>query len=164
MASVASELSGGNDKNFSANGFFNHMFTINEDNKANILNMIQYIIIGIVPIIVLLKLDIDKKQKVMVDREQELRRKETAMNLQLENMEKAENDMTSKEQELQTKIDKGHNKNKQSEEKTKSIAWLKKMSFEEAVRLSKRDTRRYVKRQITWFNHNFIPYKVILVK
>ena len=31
---------------------------------------------------------------------------------------------------LQTKIDKGHNKNKQSEEKTKSIAWLKKMSFD----------------------------------
>ena len=56
MASVASELSGGNDKNFSANGFFNHMFTINEDNKANILNMIQYIIIGIVPIVILLKL------------------------------------------------------------------------------------------------------------
>ena len=36
-----------------------------------------------------------------------------------------------------------------------------KMSFEEAVRLSKRDTRRYVKRQITWFNHNYIPYKII---
>lgn len=31
---------------------------------------------------------------------------------------------------LQTKIDKGYNKNKQSEEKTKSIAWLKKMSFD----------------------------------
>ncbi len=49
------------------------------------------------------------------------------------------------------------------------VKWLlnyldKKMSFEEAVRLSKRDTRRYVKRQITWFNHNFIPYKIILLK
>ena len=31
---------------------------------------------------------------------------------------------------LQTKIDKGHDKNKHSEEKTKSIAWLKKMSFD----------------------------------
>ena len=51
MASVASELTGGNEKNFSASGFFNHMFTINEDNKANILNMVQYIIIGIVPIV-----------------------------------------------------------------------------------------------------------------
>ena len=31
---------------------------------------------------------------------------------------------------LQTKIDKGHDKNKHSEEKTKSIVWLKKMSFD----------------------------------
>ena len=31
---------------------------------------------------------------------------------------------------LQTKIDKGHDKNKHSVEKTESIAWLKKMSFE----------------------------------
>ena len=31
---------------------------------------------------------------------------------------------------LQTKIDKEHDKNKHSEEKTKSIAWLKKMSFD----------------------------------
>ena len=38
------------------------------------------------------------------------------------------------------------------------------MSFEEAVRLSKRDTRRYVKRQITWFAHNYIPYKIINMK
>ncbi len=49
------------------------------------------------------------------------------------------------------------------------VKWLlnyldKKISFEEAVRLSKRDTRRYVKRQITWFNHNFIPYKIIILK
>ena len=56
MASLASELTGGNDKTFSANGFFNHMFTINEDNKANILNMVQYIIIGIIPIVIILKL------------------------------------------------------------------------------------------------------------
>ena len=49
------------------------------------------------------------------------------------------------------------------------VKWLlvyldKKISFEEAVRLSKRDTRRYVKRQITWFNHNYIPYKIINLK
>ena len=31
---------------------------------------------------------------------------------------------------LQTKIDKGHDKQKHSNEKTKSIAWLKKMSFD----------------------------------
>ncbi len=49
------------------------------------------------------------------------------------------------------------------------VKWLlsyldKKISFEEAVKLSKRDTRRYVKRQITWFSHNYIPYKTIYLK
>ena len=33
--------------------------------------------------------------------------------------------------------------------------------YEDAVRLSKRDTRRYVKRQFTWFNHNYISYKTL---
>ena len=46
------------------------------------------------------------------------------------------------------------------------VKWLlsyldDEMCFEDAVRLSKRDTRRYVKRQITWFKHNYIPYKII---
>ena len=46
------------------------------------------------------------------------------------------------------------------------VKWLlnyldKKISLEEAIKLSKRDTRRYVKRQITWFSHNYIPYKII---
>ncbi len=49
------------------------------------------------------------------------------------------------------------------------VKWLlsyldKNISFEEAVSLSKRDTRRYVKRQITWFANNFIPYKNIYMK
>ena len=49
------------------------------------------------------------------------------------------------------------------------VKWLlsyldKKISFEEAIKLSKRDTRRYVKRQITWFSHNYIPYKRIYLK
>ena len=35
------------------------------------------------------------------------------------------------------------------------------MSYEDAVKLSKRDTRRFVKRQFTWFSHNFIPNKTI---
>ncbi len=38
------------------------------------------------------------------------------------------------------------------------------ISYFDAVRLSKRDTRRYVKRQITWFTHNYIPYKIINMK
>ena len=53
--------------------------------------------------------------------------------------------------------------------KSLGVKWLlsyldKKISLEEAVSLSKRDTRRYVKRQITWFNNNFIPYKNINMK
>ena len=53
--------------------------------------------------------------------------------------------------------------------KSLGVKWLlsyldKKISLQEAVRLSKRDTRRYVKRQITWFNHNYIPYKTIIMK
>ena len=50
--------------------------------------------------------------------------------------------------------------------KSLGVKWLlsyldNEICFEEAVRLSMRDTRRYVKRQITWFGHNYIPYKVI---
>ena len=49
------------------------------------------------------------------------------------------------------------------------VKWLlsyldKRISLEDAVKLSKRDTRRYVKRQITWFSHNYIPYKTIILK
>ena len=49
------------------------------------------------------------------------------------------------------------------------VKWLlsyldKNIALEEAIKLSKRDTRRYVKRQITWFLHNFIPYKIINLK
>ena len=52
--------------------------------------------------------------------------------------------------------------------KSLGVKWLlsymdQKVSLEDAVRLSKRDTRRYVKRQITWYKHNFIPYKIIFV-
>ena len=50
--------------------------------------------------------------------------------------------------------------------KSLGVKWLlsyldKEISLEEAISLSMRDTRRYVKRQITWFKHNYIPYKVI---
>ena len=37
------------------------------------------------------------------------------------------------------------------------------ITYDAAVRMSIRDTRRYVKRQITWFKHNYIPYKIILM-
>ena len=50
--------------------------------------------------------------------------------------------------------------------KSLGVKWLliyldNKISLEEAISLSMRDTRRYVKRQITWFKHNYIPYKII---
>ena len=53
--------------------------------------------------------------------------------------------------------------------KSLGVKWLlnyfdNKISFEEAVRLSKRDTRRYVKRQFTWFIHNYIPYKTLILE
>ena len=53
--------------------------------------------------------------------------------------------------------------------KSLGVKWLlmyldNLISYEEAIRLSKRDTRRYVKRQFTWFNHNFIADKVINLK
>ena len=52
--------------------------------------------------------------------------------------------------------------------KSLGVKWLlnyldNNISYEEAIRLSKRDTRRYVKRQFTWFAHNYIPYKTIIL-
>ena len=52
--------------------------------------------------------------------------------------------------------------------KSLGVKWLlsyldNDITYEDAVRLSIRDTRRYVKRQITWFKHNYIPYKTILM-
>ena len=42
------------------------------------------------------------------------------------------------------------------------VKWIlkyldKEISLKDAITLSKRDTRRYVKRQLTWFRHNFNP-------
>ena len=39
----------------------------------------------------------------------------------------------------------------------------KEISLEDAVLLSKRDTRRYVKRQLTWFRHNFNPDLILKI-
>ena len=36
-------------------GFFNHVFNFDGDNKASMLNMIQYIFLGIIPIVLVLK-------------------------------------------------------------------------------------------------------------
>ena len=52
--------------------------------------------------------------------------------------------------------------------KSLGVKWLleyfdKSISYKDAVVLSKRDTRRFVKRQFTWFNHNFISNKIIII-
>ena len=39
----------------------------------------------------------------------------------------------------------------------------KEISLMEAIILSKRDTRRYVKRQLTWFRHNFNPDLILRI-
>ena len=60
----------------------------------------------------------------------------TGFNIIVLNGKNKKPDLTKKniiicsKQFLQTKIDKGHDKTKHNEEKTKSIAWLKKMSFD----------------------------------
>ena len=39
----------------------------------------------------------------------------------------------------------------------------KEISLNDAIVLSKRDTRRYVKRQLTWFRHNFNPDLILRI-
>ncbi len=39
----------------------------------------------------------------------------------------------------------------------------KEISLKDAIMLSKRDTRRYVKRQLTWFKHNFNPDLILRI-
>jgi len=61
---------GGTSK-LSPSGFFNYVFNFDSDNKAVLLNMFQYILIALIPVIVLLKLikeyipeDDDKKESI----------------------------------------------------------------------------------------------------
>tara|TARA_Y100001980_G_C14522692_1_gene298032 strand:+ start:759 stop:1508 length:750 start_codon:yes stop_codon:yes gene_type:complete len=48
-------LEGGSSNKLSPGDFFNHVFNFDSDNKANMLNLIQYILIGIIPIVLTLK-------------------------------------------------------------------------------------------------------------
>ena len=68
--SVEESFEGGTTK-LSPSGFFNYVFNFDSDNKAILLNMFQYIIIALIPVIVLLKLikeyipeDDDKKESI----------------------------------------------------------------------------------------------------
>ena len=46
----------------------------------------------------------------------------------------------------------------------KTLKYLEKeISLADAIILSKRDTRRYVKRQLTWFRHNFNPDLILSI-
>ena len=49
------DMIGGNSEKLSAGGFFNHVFNFDNDNKANMLNMVQYILLGIIPVVFILK-------------------------------------------------------------------------------------------------------------
>ena len=66
-------LEGGSSK-LSPAGFFNYVFNFDSDNKGVLLNMFQYMIIALIPVVVILKLikeyipeDDDKKDEVKVD-------------------------------------------------------------------------------------------------
>ena len=48
-------LEGGSSNKLSPGEFFNHVFNFDSDNKANMLNLVQYILIGIIPIVLTLK-------------------------------------------------------------------------------------------------------------
>ena len=49
-------MDGGASNKLSPSDFLNHVFNFDSDNKANMLNMVQYILIGIIPIVLTLKL------------------------------------------------------------------------------------------------------------
>ena len=45
----------GGSSQMSVSGFFNHVFNFNSDNKAAIFNLLQYLLIGLIPIVIVLK-------------------------------------------------------------------------------------------------------------
>ena len=55
MPIAVESLEGGSSNKLSPGDFFNHVFNFDSDNKANMLNLVQYIFIGIIPIVLTLK-------------------------------------------------------------------------------------------------------------
>lgn len=49
------QMDGGATSTMSASGFFNYVFNFDNDNKANMLNMVQYILIALIPVVLVLK-------------------------------------------------------------------------------------------------------------
>ncbi len=55
MPIAIESLEGESSNKLNPGDFFNHVFNFDSDNKANMLNLIQYIFIGIIPIVLTLK-------------------------------------------------------------------------------------------------------------
>jgi hypothetical protein len=55
MPIAVESLEGGSSNKLSFGEFINHVFNFDSDNKANMLNLVQYIFIGIIPIVLTLK-------------------------------------------------------------------------------------------------------------
>ena len=48
-------MEGGSSNTISASGFVNHVFNFDNENKSNMINMIQYILLGLIPVVFILK-------------------------------------------------------------------------------------------------------------
>lgn len=55
MENLQDSIVGGDSKS-SISGFFNHVFNFDSENKANMMNLVQYIAIGLIPVVLVLKL------------------------------------------------------------------------------------------------------------
>lgn len=56
MAVAGSEFTmDGGSSQMSVSGFFNHVFNFDNDNKAAMLNLVQYLLIGLIPVVLVLK-------------------------------------------------------------------------------------------------------------
>ena len=51
LAELNNSLEGGSSNKMSASGFFNYIFNFDNDNKSTIMNMLQYIILGLIPVV-----------------------------------------------------------------------------------------------------------------
>tara|TARA_Y100000741_G_scaffold14141_2_gene11189 strand:- start:4699 stop:5445 length:747 start_codon:yes stop_codon:yes gene_type:complete len=55
MPGELGNFEGGSSNKLNPGEFFNHVFNFDSDNKSNMLNLIQYILIGIIPVVLTLK-------------------------------------------------------------------------------------------------------------
>ena len=81
LAELNNSLEGGSSNKISASGFFNHIFNFDNDNKSTIMNMLQYIILGIIPIVLVLNILNIMFPKKMIIKEQQKYTIEVALQL-----------------------------------------------------------------------------------